>query len=83
MLFTTARDVNAGFALFDEINQDLYHLFKKNIAGGPSIIFHRYHQAGETKIIGGAETCRKVRCSICYTVYSSLIMLLNSLRFLF
>jgi len=38
------------FSLFDEKNKDLYHLFKKNMVGGPSIIFHRYHEAGKTKI---------------------------------
>ncbi|KAK3736485.1 hypothetical protein QZH41_017404, partial [Actinostola sp. cb2023] len=38
------------FALFEEKNKDLYHTFKENNTGGPSIIFHRYHEAGKTKI---------------------------------
>ena len=38
------------FNLFDQANSDLYHLIKDNNTGNPSIIFHRYHQAGETKI---------------------------------
>ena len=38
------------FSLFDESNSDLYHLIKDNNTGGPSIIFHRYHEAGKTKI---------------------------------
>ena len=38
------------FSLFDEKNKDLYYLFKKNMVGGPSIIFHRYHEKDKTKI---------------------------------
>ncbi|XP_031572492.1 uncharacterized protein LOC116306555 [Actinia tenebrosa] len=56
------------FSLFDEKNKDLYYLFKKNMVGGPSIIFHRYHEAGKTKIrevemrAKGIEpkTCQKI-----------------------
>lgn len=29
------------FSLFNEKNKDLYYTFKKNMVGGPSIIFHR------------------------------------------
>lgn len=29
------------FSLFDEKNKDLHKLFKSNLVGGPSIIFHR------------------------------------------
>ncbi|KAI8519519.1 hypothetical protein Bbelb_027760 [Branchiostoma belcheri] len=36
------------FTLVD--NEEVYKLFKQNIVGGPSIIFHRYHQKGETFI---------------------------------
>ena len=38
------------FSLFDQANSDLYHLIKDNNTGGPSIIFHRYHEAGKTKL---------------------------------
>lgn len=38
------------FSLFDENNKDLYKLFKTNMVGGPSIIFHRYHEKQKTKI---------------------------------
>ena len=38
------------FSLFDENNKDLHYLLKKNMVGGPSIIFHHYHKAGNTKI---------------------------------
>ena len=39
-----------AFALCDKANSDLYHLIRDNNTGGPSIIFHRYHEAGKTKI---------------------------------
>ena len=38
------------FSLFDQANSDLYHLIRDNNTGGPSIIFHRYHEADKTKI---------------------------------
>ncbi|KAK3718952.1 hypothetical protein QZH41_005938 [Actinostola sp. cb2023] len=54
--------------MFDEKNNDLYHMFKDNNTGGPSIIFHRYHEAGKTKIreveMSGkgeeAKECKKI-----------------------
>ena len=48
-LFTTLEP-GIFFSLFDEKNKDLYTLFKKNMVGGPSIIFHRYHEEDKTKI---------------------------------
>ena len=38
------------FSLFDQANSDLYHLIVDNNTGSPSIIFHRHHEAGKTKI---------------------------------
>lgn len=46
-LFTTLESVTCF--LFKE-NKDLYSLFKKNMVGGPTIIFHRKHQEGKTTI---------------------------------
>ena len=43
-------DEQTYFSLFNEKNKDLYNLFKDNNTGGPSIIFHRYHEAGKTKL---------------------------------
>ena len=37
-------DQNTFFSLFQERDKDLYYTFKDNILGGPSIIFHRYHE---------------------------------------
>ena len=64
----TTLESGIFFCLFDEKNKDLYHLFKKNMVGGPSIIFHRYHEAGKTKIRDKemedqgkqAKTCPKI-----------------------
>ena len=38
------------FSLFGLEDVDLYKTIKKNIVGGPSIIFTRYHEAGKTRI---------------------------------
>jgi G:T-mismatch repair DNA endonuclease (very short patch repair protein) len=43
------RDIQP-IMLIDEPNKDLYHLIKSNIVGGPSIVFHRFHEAGLTRI---------------------------------
>ena len=66
-LFTTLES-GIFFSLFDEKNKDLYYLFKKNMVGGPGIIFHRCHEAGKTKIREKemedqekqAKTCQKI-----------------------
>lgn len=55
MLFECGREAGASFALFDESNKDLYYTVKDNIIGGPSIIFNRYHKAGETFIRGNPD----------------------------
>ena len=59
LLFKTAKTQNVNFALFDESNKDLYQTVKRNIVGGPSIIFTRHHCAGQT-LIRGQKTCRKI-----------------------
>ena len=59
MLFETAKKSNHCFALYDEGNQDLYKTIKTNIVGGPSIVFTRFHKAGETKI-RGISTCQSI-----------------------
>ena len=38
------------FTLFNEKNKDLHHLVKDHVVGGPSLVFHRYHEKGVTKI---------------------------------
>lgn len=50
MLFDTGRQAGASFALFDEANSELYHTVKQNLTGGPSIIFNRHHEVGQSYI---------------------------------
>ena len=38
------------FTLFNEKNKDLHHLVKDHVVGGTSLVFHRYHEKGVTKI---------------------------------
>ena len=45
--------------------QNLHELIQSNNVGGPSIIFHRYHEAGKTKLHGhlykeSARTCQSI-----------------------
>ena len=47
-LFMTCEDTI--FTLFDHCNKNLHDLVRENMVGGPSIIFHRYHEVGITKI---------------------------------
>ena len=47
------------FTVFNKTTNDLHHLVKNNIVGGPAIIFHRYHEKDITKI-RGEETCRSI-----------------------
>ena len=37
-------------ALIGKETVDLYRSIRNNLVGGPSIIFHRYHEAGKTKL---------------------------------
>jgi hypothetical protein len=47
------------FSLFKEEDKELFYLLKRNIVGGPSIIFHRYHEVDKTLIRGG-KVCKNV-----------------------
>ncbi|XP_070178816.1 uncharacterized protein, partial [Littorina saxatilis] len=48
-LFKTLPD-NVYFSLLHENHKDLHQLLRSEMVGGPSIIFHRYHEAGKTRI---------------------------------
>ncbi|XP_063966739.1 uncharacterized protein LOC135156886 [Lytechinus pictus] len=50
---------DAHFSVISEEDKDLYYTFRDNLVGGPSIIFHRYHERGVTKIRGG-KPCVKI-----------------------
>jgi len=61
MLFDTGRQAGASFALFDEANSDLYHTMKSELTGGPSIVFHRHHEVGQTYIRNDfTRPCQKI-----------------------
>jgi hypothetical protein len=44
------QDLPDYFTVPDEKNNYLYDLYKNNIVGGPSIVFHRYHEKDKTFI---------------------------------
>ena len=44
------------FTFFNEENKHFYKELKKNITGGPSLVFCRYQEKGET-LIKGKEPC--------------------------
>lgn len=48
-LFRYARD-NPMIHLIDEANKEVFQKLRDNIVGGPSIVFHRYHEADKTTI---------------------------------
>ena len=61
MLFNASSKTNTCFQLFGSEDEDLYRTFKKNIVGGPSIIFHRYHKKDTTYIRKNKEkVCKKI-----------------------
>ena len=62
-LFKTSK--SASFTLFDRHNSDLHDLICQNMVGGPSIIFHRYHEAGITKL---RENIYHEKASMCEAV---------------
>ncbi len=62
------------FTLFDEKNSDLHHLVKDQIVGGPSQIFHRYHEKNVTKLREAdygeeAKMCQGVTGFDCNALY--------------
>ena len=59
------------FSLFNQNNADLYYTFRQNIVGGPSIIFTRYHEKGETNIKKiDKNKCKSVVGYDCNGLYS-------------
>ena len=51
-LFKTIPD-HCYFSLVNEDNKDLHEMMRSQLVGGPSIVFHRYHEKGVTQIRGG------------------------------
>ena len=69
------KDLNGVFYTFGDDMADLYDLIKKNIVGGPSIVFTRFAEAGTTRIHPlrygeqTAEVCRSVIGLDCNSLY--------------
>ena len=70
------RDVSPEniFALFCYKTKELYKTFDRNIVGGPSIVFTRYHERDVTKIRShkfkeNAKLCKKIIGMDCNSMY--------------
>ena len=50
MAFKASREFGAHFSLFHRNDDDLFYTVKKNVVGGPSIIFTRFAEANTTFI---------------------------------
>lgn len=53
MVQTEIRRINNSnpqVKLIGEENKEVFYMLKENVVGGPSIIFHRHHEVGETHI---------------------------------
>ena len=53
------------FTIFNEKNKDLHHLVKDHVVGGPSLVFHRYHEKGvstlrQNEYGEAARSCRSI-----------------------
>ncbi|KAJ8020744.1 hypothetical protein HOLleu_40418 [Holothuria leucospilota] len=57
-LFNNLEDTH--FCIFPHNHSDLYHVFRENVVGGPSIVFNRYHEKGKTYLRGGDKVCEKI-----------------------
>ena len=58
-LFSTLNP-DTFFTLFKDKDKDLYYKMRQNIVGGPSVIFHRYHEKDKTTIRKGSKLCNEV-----------------------
>ena len=67
LLFQSA---NANFPLFNSASQDIYKTIKRNIYGGPSIIFTRHLKSDETHLRGNPnKLCQNVLGKDAYALY--------------
>jgi hypothetical protein len=61
------QDLPDYFPVQDEKNKDVYDLYKNSIVGGPSIVFHRYHEKDKTFIPTRSSTRTERTPSVPYT----------------
>ena len=70
LLFKEARKNGATFSLICEKDKDLHYCIKRNVVGGPSIVFNRYHCVNETTIRSNpSEVCQKIIGYDCNALY--------------
>ena len=50
LLFEKGAVDTIPYVLFSEADKDVHELVRSNLVGGPSIIFHRHHKSGSTRI---------------------------------
>ena len=68
MLFNSSKST---FSLINPADADLYYTLRKNIVGGPSIIFSRYHEKNMTNIKGiDGNKCKAIVGYDCNGLYS-------------
>ena len=68
MLFNSSK---SKFSLINPADADLYYTLRKNIVGGPSIIFSRYHEKNITNIKGiDGNKCKAIVGYDCNGLYS-------------
>ena len=64
-LFQNTEKAATPYVLFSKQEQDIHDMVRQNLVGGPSIIFHRHHVSGVSKLRerlygSESETCRVV-----------------------
>lgn len=62
------------FPLINENNADWFWSMKEQIVGGPSMVYHRHHEKGRTKIRNGSRLCRQILGLDCNALYLWCIM---------
>jgi hypothetical protein len=68
------QDLPDYFTVPDEKNKNMHDLYKNSIVGGPSIVFHRYHQKDKT-FIRPAEYTDPNPCQLIYGVDANALYL--------
>ena len=61
-LFENTSVNTTPYTLFNNRDSAIHHLLRKNLVGGPSIIFHRHHSSGVTRIRERKYGCESKIC---------------------
>ena len=74
-----AENIGYRFPLVNTSNQDFHYKVNQSIVGGPSIVFNQINIAGESKIWGGENVCKKIQGYVKYVPRLSWCALLPSI----